>query len=115
MYDTELFPVELWVMWNSSLWKSDDYWAALSEALGISPKVNLIAWLEFELAYFRATVKHFRRYVTETSPSLLVWFGLIGLYGLLIIVGYLMTNPLYTYILNISDSVWLAFMVYQAL
>ena len=29
------------------------------------------------------------------------------------IVGYLMPNPLYTYILNIYDSVWLGFMTYQ--
>ena len=31
------------------------------------------------------------------------------------IVGYLMLNPLYTYILNIYDLVWLAFMAYQPL
>ena len=28
---------------------------------------------------------------------------------------YLMPNPLYTYILNISDLVWLGFMAYQPL
>ena len=30
-------------------------------------------------------------------------------------VGYLMPNPLYTYILNIYDLVWLVFMAYQPL
>ena len=30
-------------------------------------------------------------------------------------VGYLMPNPLYTYILNIYDLVWLGFMAYQPL
>ena len=30
-----------------------------------------------------------------------VWFGLVWFYGISIIVGYLMPNPLYTYILNI--------------
>ena len=28
-------------------------------------------------------------------------FGLVGVYGISIIVGYLMPNPFYTYILNI--------------
>ena len=40
----------------------------------------------------------------------LVWF-----YGISAIVGYLMPNPLYSYILNIYDLVWLGFMAYQPL
>ena len=36
-------------------------------------------------------------------------------YGIATIVGYLMPNPLYTYILNIYDLVWLGFMAYQPL
>ena len=32
--------------------------------------------------------------------------GLIWFYGISTIVGYLMPNPLYTYILNIYDLVW---------
>ena len=46
------------------------------------------------------------------------WFGFVGLvgfYGISTIVGYLMPNPLYTYILNIYDLVWLGFMAYQPL
>ena len=42
-----------------------------------------------------------------------IWFGLVGFYGISTIVGYLMPNPLYTYILNIYDLVWLSFMAYQ--
>ena len=38
----------------------------------------------------------------------MIWF-----YGISIIVGYLMSNPLYTYILNIYDLVCLGFMVCQ--
>ena len=34
---------------------------------------------------------------------------------MLTIVGYLMPNPLYTYILNIYDLVSLGFMAYQPL
>ena len=37
-----------------------------------------------------------------------IGFGLVGFYGLSTIVGYLMPNSLYTYILNIYDLVWLA-------
>ena len=40
---------------------------------------------------------------------------LIGFYGMSTIVGYLMPYPLYTYILNIYDLVWLGFMAYQPL
>ena len=36
-------------------------------------------------------------------------------YGISIIVGYLMPNPIYAYILNIYDLVWLGFMAYQPL
>ena len=43
------------------------------------------------------------------------WFGWVGFYGISTIVGYLMPNPLYTYILNIYDLVWLGFMAYQPL
>ena len=34
---------------------------------------------------------------------ILVWFGLVWFYGISTIVGYLMPNPIYTYILNIYD------------
>ena len=42
-------------------------------------------------------------------------FGLVEFYGISTIVGYLMPNPLYTYILNIKDLVLLGFMAYQPL
>ena len=35
-----------------------------------------------------------------------IWFGLVGFGGISTIVGYLMPNPLYTYILNIYGLVW---------
>ena len=40
----------------------------------------------------------------------MVWFD-----GISTIVGYLMPNPVYTYILNIYDLVWWSFMAYQPL
>ena len=39
----------------------------------------------------------------------------VGFYGISTIVGYLVPKPLYTYILNIMDLVWLGFMAYQPL
>ena len=44
-----------------------------------------------------------------------IWFGLVGLYGISTISGYLMLNPVYTSISNIYDLVWLGFMAYQPL
>ena len=34
----------------------------------ICPKVNVIAWLEFELTYYDSTVQHFNHYATGTPP-----------------------------------------------
>ena len=41
------------------------------------------------------------------SVGLVCW---VGFYGISTIVGYLMPNPLYTYISNIYDLVWLGFL-----
>ena len=42
-------------------------------------------------------------------------FGLIWFYGTSTVVGYLMPNPFYTYILDIYNLVWLGFMAHQPL
>ena len=44
-----------------------------------------------------------------------MWFGLVDFYGISTIESYVMPNPLYTYIFNIYDLVWSAFMTYQPL
>ena len=44
-----------------------------------------------------------------------ILFCFVLFYGISTIVGYLMPNPFYTYILNIYDLVWLGFMTYQPL
>ena len=44
-----------------------------------------------------------------------IWFDLVWFYGISTIVGYLMPNPFYTYILNIYDLLRLGFMAYQSL
>ena len=62
--------------------------------------------------------------ILKTSPPLTIkrapvgkglHVGLVGFYGISTIVGYLIPNPFYTYILNIYDLVWLGFMTYQPL
>ena len=45
----------------------------------------------------------------------MIWFGWVGFYGISTIIGYLMPNPLCTYILNICDFVGLGFMAHQPL
>ena len=40
-----------------------------------------------------------------------IGFGLVGFYGISTIVGYLMPNPLYTYILNIWFG-WVLWHIY---
>ena len=44
-----------------------------------------------------------------------IWFALVEFYGISTIVGYLMPNPLYAYIWDIYDLLWLGFMAYQPL
>ena len=43
----------------------------------------------------------------------MIWFGLVGFYGISTIVGYLMPNPFYTYILNIYDLVWFGWVLWH--
>ena len=51
-----------------------------------------------------------QRWLLCSSRLGLVWF-----YSMLIILGYLMPNLIYTYILSIYNMVWLSFMEYQPL
>ena len=40
---------------------------------------------------------------SKICNMILDWFGLVWFYGISTIVGYLILNPVYTYILNIYD------------
>ena len=63
-------------------------------------------------------INHCRLFNTKSSLYIYIkyiWFGLGVFYGISTIVGYLIPNPLYTHILNISDLVWVSFMAYQPL
>ena len=50
------------------------------------------------------------QWVVSGEIVILVWF-----YGISTMAGYLMPNPLHTYILNIYDLVWFGFMSWQPL
>ena len=45
----------------------------------------------------------------------MIWLGWVGFYGASTTVGYLMSNPIYTYILDIYDLFWLGDTAYQPL
>ena len=63
-------------------------------------------------------INHFRVFNAKSSLYIYIkyiLFAFVGFYGISTIVGYLMPNPLYTYILNIYDLLWLGFMAYQPL
>ncbi len=63
-------------------------------------------------------LRHINHYRLFNAKSFLyiyikyIWFGLVGFYGISTIVGYLMPNIVFTYILDIYDVVWLGFMAY---
>ena len=61
-------------------------------------------------------INHSRLFNAKSSLHIYIKyikFGLVWFYGISTIVGYLMPNPLYTYIQNIYDLVWFGFMAYQ--
>ena len=63
-------------------------------------------------------IKHCRLFNTKSSLYIYIkyiLFGWVVFYGISTIVGYLMPNPLYTYISNIYYLVGLCFMAYQPL
>ena len=76
---------------------------------------------KFGLVWFGLVLCHINRCRLFNAKSSLYiyiryrWFGLVGFYGISTIIGYLMPNPVYTYILNIYDLVSLDFMAYQPL
>ena len=61
-------------------------------------------------------INHYRLFNAKSSLYLYtkyIWFGWVGSYGISTIVGYLMLNALYTYILNIYDLVWFGWVLWH--
>ena len=67
-----------------------------------------IKYIWFGLVWVLWHINHCRLFNAKSSLYIYIkyiWFGLVGFYGISTIVGYLMPNPLYTYILNIYGLV----------
>ena len=72
---------------------------------------DLVGWVLWH-------INHCRLFNAKSSLYIYIkyiWFGLVGFYGISTIVGYLMPNHHYTYILNIYNLIWFGFMTYQPL
>ena len=65
--------------------------------------INDLVWLYF------VAINHCRLFNVKSSLYVYIrykWFDLVVFYDISTIVGYLMPNPLYTYILDIYGLVW---------
>ena len=54
-------------------------------------------------------INHCRLFNAKSTLTIYIkyiWLGLVGFYGISTIIGYLMPNPLWTYISNIYGWVW---------
>ena len=51
--------------------------------------------------YLHGTIKETKRFLVHTDGQGLLRFGFVGFYGISTILGYLMQNPVFTYILDI--------------
>ena len=77
---------------------------------------KLVAWFRWVPWH----INHCRLFNAKSSLYLyiyqiyMIWFSFF-FSGKSTIVGYLMPNPIYSYILNIYDLVWSGFMAYQPL
>ena len=63
-----------------------------------------IKYIGFGLVGFLWHINHCRLFNAESFLYIYIryiWFGLVGFYSISTFVGYLMPNPLYTYVLNI--------------
>ena len=77
-----------------------------------------IKYIRFGLCCILWHINYSRLFNTKSSLYIYIryiWFGLVVFNGISTILGYLMPNPLYTYILDIYDLVWLYFIAYQLL
>ncbi len=60
----------------------------------------------YDLVWLLGHIHHRRLFNVKSSLYIYIkyiWFAWVGFYGISTIVGYLMPNPLYTYILNVYD------------
>ena len=93
----------------------------ISTIVGIQCQILFIHIYKIYRIWFRRVLWHINHcglFNAKSSSYIYIkyiGFGLVGFYGISTIVGYLMPNPLYTYIINIYDLDWSGFMEYQRL
>ena len=80
------------------LWDMNYYWSFNSK----SSLYIYITYIGFRLMLW--LINHCRLFNSKSSLYIYIkyiWLGLVGIYSISIILGYLMLNPFYSYILNI--------------
>ena len=91
----------------------------ISTIAGYSMSSSLYIYIKYKwFGFVLWHINHWRLFNAKSSLYIYIkyiWFGVVGFYGISTIVGYLMPNPLYTYILDLYDLVWFGFMAYQPL
>ena len=101
-----LYSTLLHLIYQKFICKSNEYYG-----LKVIFLYNLVGWILWH-------INHCRLFNAKSSLYIYIKyirFSWVGFYGISTIVGYLMLNPLSTYILNIYDLVGLGFMAYQPL
>ena len=110
--------LQTWTVWFGLVW-----FYGISTIVGYL-MLNLFytyILIIYDLVWFGLVLWHINHSRLFSAKSSLyihikyIWFGFVWFYGISTIVGYLMPNLLYTYLLNIYDLVSLGFMAYQPL
>ena len=93
-----------------------NFWHLYHVTEGIQDmKSTRCAWFGLVLRHINHWSLFNAKFSSYVYIKYMIWFGLVWFNGISIIVGYLMPNPLYTYISNTYDLVWLGFMAIQPL
>ena len=110
-----------WYIYIKYIWFGLVWFYGISTIVGYLMPDPLDNYILIYMIWFGLILWHINHWRSFNARSSLyiyikyIWFGLVWFYGISTIVGYLMPNPLYTYILNIYDLVWLDSMAYQPL
>ena len=87
-----------WVLWHINHYRLFN----AKSCLYIS--IRYMIWFGWVLWH----INHYRLFNAKSTFYIFIqyiWFVLLGFYGISTIIGYLMPNPLYTYLLSIYDLV----------
>ena len=99
---TSCISTELYVVSRWSFCLCSSLWRGTQEYITFYPLYTYIKYIWFVFVLWH--INHCRLFNAKYSLNVYIkyiWFGLFWFYGISTIVGYLMPNPLYTYILDI--------------